>query len=134
MIIASSSFTSSITLDNQRKSMGLSYFTLKAASFQEVLCSLCSSATSLRLSRISPRREDDFSASSTLEIREGNAVFESEMMDLKVNIPLERALDLGWEIMAKCFEPHEVGMRTELINKFWPKEAGAKAQEAVAAS
>ncbi|MDR3355662.1 MAG: V-type ATP synthase subunit B [Spirochaetaceae bacterium] len=47
--------------------------------------------------------------------------FEREMMDLSVNIPLERALDLGWEILADCFNPEETGMRTELINEFWPK-------------
>ena len=47
--------------------------------------------------------------------------FEKEMMDLSVNIPLERALDLGWEILADCFNPEETGMRTELINEFWPK-------------
>jgi V/A-type H+-transporting ATPase subunit B len=48
--------------------------------------------------------------------------FEREMMDLSVNIPLERALDLGWEILADCFNPEETGLRTELIEKFWPKE------------
>jgi V/A-type H+-transporting ATPase subunit B len=48
--------------------------------------------------------------------------FEKEMMDLSVNIPLERALDLGWEILADCFSPEETGLRTELIDKFWPKE------------
>jgi len=48
--------------------------------------------------------------------------FEKRMMDLSVNIPLEKALDLGWEIMSDCFNPEETGLRTELINKFWPKE------------
>jgi V/A-type H+-transporting ATPase subunit B len=48
--------------------------------------------------------------------------FEKEMMDLSVNIPLERALDLGWEILADCFSPEETGLRTELIEKFWPKK------------
>jgi V/A-type H+-transporting ATPase subunit B len=48
--------------------------------------------------------------------------FEKEMMDLSVNIPLERALDLGWEILADCFEPEETGLRTELINQYWPKK------------
>lgn len=48
--------------------------------------------------------------------------FEREMMDLSVNIPLERALDLGWEILADCFEPEETGLRTELINQYWPKK------------
>ncbi|MDR3138102.1 MAG: V-type ATP synthase subunit B [Treponema sp.] len=47
--------------------------------------------------------------------------FERQMMDLSVNIPLERALDLGWEILADCFSPEETGLRTELIEKFWPK-------------
>jgi len=48
--------------------------------------------------------------------------FESRMMDLSVNIPLEKALDLGWEILCDCFAPEETGLRTELINKFWPKK------------
>ncbi|MCL2271258.1 MAG: V-type ATP synthase subunit B [Treponema sp.] len=47
--------------------------------------------------------------------------FEKRMMDLSVNIPLEKALDLGWEILSDCFEPEETGLRTELISKFWPK-------------
>jgi V/A-type H+-transporting ATPase subunit B len=47
--------------------------------------------------------------------------FEKQMMDLSVNIPLEKALDLGWEILADCFSPEETGLRTELIEKFWPK-------------
>jgi len=46
--------------------------------------------------------------------------FEKKMMDLSVNIPLEKALDLGWEILARCFNREEVGLRTELVNKFWP--------------
>jgi V/A-type H+-transporting ATPase subunit B len=48
--------------------------------------------------------------------------FERQMMDLSVNIPLERALDLGWEILSDCFSPEETGLRTELIDKFWPKK------------
>ncbi|MBN2834572.1 MAG: V-type ATP synthase subunit B [Candidatus Delongbacteria bacterium] len=47
--------------------------------------------------------------------------FEKGMMDLSVNIPLEKALDLGWEIMASCFEKEETGLKTDLINRYWPK-------------
>ncbi len=47
--------------------------------------------------------------------------FESEMMDLKVNIPLEPALDLGWRILADCFEPTETGLPSQLIDRFWPR-------------
>ncbi len=48
-------------------------------------------------------------------------LFEKEMMDLSVNIPLEGALDKGWEILAECFEPQETGLQTKLIDQFWPK-------------
>jgi V/A-type H+-transporting ATPase subunit B len=50
--------------------------------------------------------------------------FEREMMDLSVNIGLEAALDKGWAILAECFEPQETGLRTELIDKYWPKAPG----------
>jgi V/A-type H+-transporting ATPase subunit B len=53
-------------------------------------------------------------------------MFESEMMDLRVNIPLEEALDKGWDILAECFDAEESGMRSELISKFWPKTKEAK--------
>ncbi|MCQ2411734.1 MAG: V-type ATP synthase subunit B [Sphaerochaetaceae bacterium] len=52
-------------------------------------------------------------------------LFESELMDLKVNIPLEEALDLGWKILAECFEPNETGLRSELIAQRWPKKLEA---------
>ncbi len=50
-------------------------------------------------------------------------LFEKEMMDLSVNVPLEGALDKGWEILASCFEPQETGLQTKLIEQFWPKKA-----------
>jgi V/A-type H+-transporting ATPase subunit B len=60
-------------------------------------------------------------------------LFESRMMDLKVNIPLEEALDLGWKTLAECFEPTETGIKTDLIEEFWPKEAvAAETEEAEA--
>ncbi len=46
--------------------------------------------------------------------------FELEMMDLSVNISLEKALDKGWGILAECFEKEETGLRSNLIEKFWP--------------
>jgi V/A-type H+-transporting ATPase subunit B len=46
--------------------------------------------------------------------------FEHEMMDLNVNISLDQALDLGWYILADCFQPAETGITTKLIEKFWP--------------
>ncbi len=49
------------------------------------------------------------------------ALFETKLMDLSVNIPLEEALDLGWQILADCFEKNETGLKTDLISKYWPK-------------
>ncbi len=48
-------------------------------------------------------------------------IFEKEMMDLSVNIPLEQALDNGWKILATCFDKEETGLRSNLIEKFWPE-------------
>ncbi len=48
--------------------------------------------------------------------------FEKKLMDLSVNLSLEGALDLGWEILADCFEKDETGMKSELIEEFWPKK------------
>ncbi len=49
------------------------------------------------------------------------ALFEARLMDLSVNIPLEEALDLGWKILAECFEPNETGLKSDLIKERWPK-------------
>lgn len=49
-------------------------------------------------------------------------LFEEKLMDLRVNISLEEALDLGWKILAECFEPNETGLKTNLIRERWPKE------------
>jgi len=48
-------------------------------------------------------------------------LFEARMMDLSVNIPLEKALDLGWTTLAECFEPAETGIKSDLIAQYWPK-------------
>ncbi|RJR54024.1 MAG: V-type ATP synthase subunit B [Desulfobacteraceae bacterium] len=52
--------------------------------------------------------------------------FETELMDLNVNIPIEQALDLCWDILARYFEPVQTGLKNELINEFWPDKKGLK--------
>lgn len=47
-------------------------------------------------------------------------LFEQRMMNLEVNCGLEDALDLGWETLAKCFEPDEVGIKQSIVTKYWP--------------
>ena len=53
-------------------------------------------------------------------------LFETKLMDLRVNIPLEDALDLGWEILAECFEPNETGLKSSLIQERWPKRSAVE--------
>ena len=57
-------------------------------------------------------------------------LFESDIMDLSVNIPLFEALDRCWDILAECFEPVETGIRRSIVEAHWPKKealAGASA-------
>jgi V/A-type H+-transporting ATPase subunit B len=62
--------------------------------------------------------------------------FEAQLMDLSVNIPVEKALDTGWQILAECFSREETGLRTELLDRYWPGDevavgGGSKSDEAV---
>ena len=47
--------------------------------------------------------------------------FEERLMDLEVDLPLESALDVGWALLAECFEPEQTGLATALIERHWPK-------------
>ena len=48
-------------------------------------------------------------------------LFEKELMDLSVNIPLEETLDRGWKILSQCFSPEETLLKSDLIASYWPK-------------
>ncbi len=48
--------------------------------------------------------------------------FEKEMMSLEVNLSLEKALDLGWEILAECFNPEETAIKKSMVEEYWPKK------------
>lgn len=46
-------------------------------------------------------------------------LFENQMMNLEVNLDLEKALDMGWKIMKDCFSKEEVGIKSALLTKYW---------------
>ncbi len=48
-------------------------------------------------------------------------LFRERFMDIGVAIPLEEALDLGWQSMAECFAPEELLIRQSLIDKYYPR-------------
>ena len=47
-------------------------------------------------------------------------LFEARLMDLEVDLPLERALDEGWALLAACFAPEQTGLTSALIERHWP--------------
>ena len=49
--------------------------------------------------------------------------FEQQMMSLAVNMSLEKALDLGWRILADCFDPQETGIKQSSLNRHWPRQS-----------
>ena len=50
------------------------------------------------------------------------SLFEKNMMSLEVNITIEEALNLGWQILAECFEIEEISIKKTLVDKYWPRE------------
>jgi V/A-type H+/Na+-transporting ATPase subunit B len=48
-------------------------------------------------------------------------LFKEKLMDTRVSLPVIEALDLCWQILAECFEPHELLMKQHLIDKYYPK-------------
>jgi V/A-type H+-transporting ATPase subunit B len=50
-------------------------------------------------------------------------LFRQRFMDINVDMPLEAALDLAWQTMAECFEPQELLMKQELIDKYFPERS-----------
>ena len=54
------------------------------------------------------------------------ALFEERFMSIEVSLPMKEALDLCWQTLAECFEPQELLMKQNLIDKYWPKSAAKK--------
>ncbi|MBX3423220.1 MAG: V-type ATP synthase subunit B [Pirellulaceae bacterium] len=52
-------------------------------------------------------------------------LFKSRFMDISVALPLNDALDLCWQTMAECFDPPELLMKDQLIDKYFPKKLAA---------
>ena len=47
-------------------------------------------------------------------------LFRKRFMDIRVTIPLEKALDLCWKTLAECFEADELLMKQDLVDKYFP--------------
>jgi V/A-type H+-transporting ATPase subunit B len=49
-------------------------------------------------------------------------LFRERFMKVDVSLTLMEALDTGWTTLAECFEPEELLMKQELIDKYFPKK------------
>lgn len=52
-------------------------------------------------------------------------LFRERFMDIRVSMPLDKALDLAWQTMAECFEPAEVLIKQALIDRYFTPAAHA---------
>ena len=52
-------------------------------------------------------------------------LFYDRFMRIDVSMPLEQALDLAWQTLAECFEPPELLMKQELIDRYYPQTESA---------
>jgi V/A-type H+-transporting ATPase subunit B len=50
------------------------------------------------------------------------SLFRRRFMDLEVSMSLEDALDLGWRTMAECFEPEELLIKQDVLDKYFPSD------------
>jgi len=50
-------------------------------------------------------------------------LFRERFMDIRVSMPVIEALNRCWETLAECFEPQELLMKQDLIDKYFPKES-----------
>jgi V/A-type H+/Na+-transporting ATPase subunit B len=56
-------------------------------------------------------------------------LFRDRFMDIRVSLPVIEALDLCWLTLSECFEPQELLMKKNLIDKYYVKPAPSAAEE-----
>lgn len=49
--------------------------------------------------------------------------YSNELLAIDVNIGTDEMLDDGWKLLSKHFKPEEVGIKQELMSKYWPSES-----------
>ncbi len=46
--------------------------------------------------------------------------YSKELLAIDINIDINSMLDTGWKLFAKYFKPAEIGIKQELVDKYWP--------------
>ena len=44
-------------------------------------------------------------------------------------MPLEDALDLSWKTLAECFQPEQLLMKQDLVDKYFPRNGSLQADQ-----
>ncbi len=57
-------------------------------------------------------------------------LFRRRFMDVNVSMPLAEALNVSWRTLAECFEPHELLIKQDLVERYFPKPEDEGAGEA----
>ncbi len=47
--------------------------------------------------------------------------YAEQLLDVTINIPIDEMLDRGWKLMKRHFEKFELGIKEELVEKYWDK-------------
>ncbi len=47
--------------------------------------------------------------------------YSEQLLAIDVNIDAEKMLDIGWQLFNKHFDVAEVGIKQEMVDKYWPK-------------
>jgi len=55
--------------------------------------------------------------------------YSMELLAIDVNADMDYILDTAWKLFGKYFRPEEVGIRQDMVDKYWPKEESAKQSE-----
>ncbi|RLD76000.1 MAG: V-type ATP synthase subunit B, partial [Bacteroidetes bacterium] len=45
-----------------------------------------------------------------------------KLLAVDVNINIDEMLNTGWDLFKKYFKPEEVGIKQELVDKYWSKD------------
>jgi V/A-type H+/Na+-transporting ATPase subunit B len=48
--------------------------------------------------------------------------YSEKLLAIDVNIDITTMINTGWSLFARHFKPEEVGIRAELVEKYWPKQ------------
>jgi len=50
--------------------------------------------------------------------------YSEKLLAIDINIGIDEMLDTGWKLFDRYFSPEEVGMKEELVKKYWPGQSG----------